>query len=63
MQAKYKSKQQLKDIIWDATKFNENTSMPPFGKNKILNPDELDLVVDYIWSIHTPVKPVQEDSD
>jgi len=52
--AKYKSKQQLKAVIWDATQYNKQTSMPPFGRNKILSPEELDLVVDYIWSINTP---------
>ncbi len=55
IQAKYKSKDQLKAVIWDATQFNTNSSMPPFGKNKILSPEELDLVVDYIWSLNTPV--------
>ena len=53
-QKKYSSKNQLRAIIWDATAFNAQTSMPPFGKNKILSPEELDLVVDYIWSINTP---------
>lgn len=52
IQAKYQSKEQLKAIIWDATQFNEQTSMPPFGRNKILTPEELDLVVDYIWSLN-----------
>lgn len=54
MQAKYASKKQLKDIIWDATQFNTNTNMPPFGRNKILTAKELDLVVDYIWSLNSP---------
>ncbi|WP_338024529.1 c-type cytochrome [Bathymodiolus japonicus methanotrophic gill symbiont] len=54
MRAKYQTKAQLKAIIWDATEFNPQTSMPPFGKNNILSPEELDLVVDYIWSINTP---------
>lgn len=53
MPAKYTSKEQLKAVIWDATQFNPKTSMPPFGRNKILSPEELDLVVDYIWSINT----------
>ena len=55
IQAKYKSKDQLKAVIWDATQFNANSSMPPFGKNKILSPEELDLVVDYVWSLNTPL--------
>ncbi|OQK17401.1 sulfur oxidation c-type cytochrome SoxX [Methyloprofundus sedimenti] len=57
IQTKYKTKDQLKAVIWDATQFNTNSSMPPFGKNNILSPEELDLVVDYIWSLNTPVNP------
>ncbi|NOQ13980.1 MAG: sulfur oxidation c-type cytochrome SoxX [Methyloprofundus sp.] len=51
IQAKFNSKAQLKAVIWDASQFNAQTSMPPFGKNKILTPEELDQVVDYIWSL------------
>ena len=57
MPAQFSSKAELRAVIWDATQFNENTSMPPFGKNKILNPEELELVVDYIWSLNTLIKP------
>ncbi len=49
---RFKNKAQLKALIADATQFNAQTSMPPFGKNKILTPQELDLVVDYIWSLN-----------
>ncbi len=51
MQAKFSSKAQLKAVIWDATQFNAQTSMPPFGKNEILTPEEMGMVVDYIWSL------------
>jgi L-cysteine S-thiosulfotransferase len=48
---RFKSKQELREQIWDATQFNPETSMPPFGKNKILNDTEIDQVVDYLWGI------------
>jgi sulfur-oxidizing protein SoxX len=51
IQQKFSNKAQLKVLIWDATQFNEKTSMPPFGRNKILTPKELDAVVNYIWSL------------
>lgn len=54
IQTKYSSKEQLKALIWDATQFNKETSMPPFGRNKILTREELDLVLDYIWSLNSP---------
>lgn len=48
---RFKDKQQLRDQIWDSTRFNPETSMPPFGKNKILSADEIDQVVDYLWEL------------
>lgn len=48
---RFKSKQQLREQIWDATQFNPETSMPPFGKNKILSAEEIDQIVDYLWSL------------
>jgi L-cysteine S-thiosulfotransferase len=51
MPLRFKDKQQLKAQIWDATRFNPETSMPPFGKNKILTEDEIDRVVDYLWGL------------
>jgi sulfur-oxidizing protein SoxX len=51
LQARFKDKQQLRQQIWDATVFNPDTSMPPYGRNKILTEDEIDRVVDYLWSL------------
>ena len=45
------SKQQLKDRVYDATKLNPNTSMPPFGRNKILSGKEIDLVVEWLATL------------
>lgn len=47
----FKSKQQLREQIWDASRFNPETSMPPFGKNRILSAEEIDQVVDYLWGL------------
>ncbi|MCK4492559.1 MAG: sulfur oxidation c-type cytochrome SoxX [Methylococcales bacterium] len=48
---KFKHKTQLRQFIWDATAFNPKTAMPPFGKNKILKAEEIDLIVNYLWKI------------
>lgn len=48
---RYTNKQQLRAQIWDATQFNPETSMPPFGKNKIISDEEIDKVVDYLWTL------------
>jgi L-cysteine S-thiosulfotransferase len=51
LSTRFKSKQQLREQIWDATRFNPETSMPPFRKNKILSAEEIDQVVDYLWGL------------
>lgn len=51
LSTRFKSKQELREQIWDSTQFNPETSMPPFGKNKILTETEIDQVVDYLWGI------------
>ncbi|NOQ63579.1 MAG: sulfur oxidation c-type cytochrome SoxX [Methyloprofundus sp.] len=58
---KFASKSALKAVIWDASAFNSQTSMPPFGRNKILTSEELDLVVNYIWSLSGAVQPVSKE--
>jgi sulfur-oxidizing protein SoxX len=49
--SRFKDKQQLRAQIWDATQFNPETSMPPFGKNKILTGAEIDAIVDFLWTV------------
>jgi sulfur-oxidizing protein SoxX len=49
--SRFKDKIELKNFIYDATVFNPNTSMPPFGKNKILTDEEINQVVDYLWEL------------
>ena len=51
MKDRYPNKDKLKQQIYDATKNNPNSIMPPFGKHKILTASELDKVVDYIHSL------------
>jgi len=51
MQARFPDKQKLRDQIYDATKANPNTIMPPFGKYKIISGEELDKVVEFIYTL------------
>ena len=48
---RYPNRAVLRDQIWDATVNNPNTSMPPFGRNKILTEPEIDLVTDFIYGL------------
>jgi len=51
MKSRYPDKSKLRDKIYDATATNPHTIMPPFGKNKILTKQELDDVVDFIYTL------------
>ena len=51
LQLRFSEKPQLREQIVDATRFNPETSMPPFGKNAILNDEEIDKIVDYLWTL------------
>jgi len=50
MKNRYPDKTKLHAKIWDATVSNPETSMPPFGKHQILSEQEIDQVVEFIWS-------------
>lgn len=51
MKERFPDKEQLKKQIWDPTKNNPNTIMPPFGRFGLLNEQELANVVEYIYSL------------
>ncbi len=51
MQDRYQTKRQLREQIWDASVNNPHTIMPPFGKYKILTDDEIDKVVEFIYTL------------
>ncbi|MES9857929.1 MAG: sulfur oxidation c-type cytochrome SoxX [Sedimenticola sp.] len=51
MKARYPDKARLRAQIWDATSINRDSSMPPFGKHKILTESDIDKVTDYVHSL------------
>jgi len=51
MKARYPDKKKLHDMIFNAQDKNPNTIMPPFGKNKILSEDELNKVVEFVYTL------------
>ena len=51
MKERYPDRAKLRAQIWDATKANPRTAMPPFGKHQILTEQEIDQVADYIQSL------------
>lgn len=51
MKARFPDKSKLRAQIWDPTKVNPNSMMPPFGRHDILSEDEIDKVVEYIYTL------------
>lgn len=51
MKVRYPDREVLREQIWDASIRNPDTRMPPFGRNRILTEEEIDLVTDYIQSL------------
>ena len=51
MQSRFPDKQKLYDQIYDATKNNPHTIMPPFGKNEILTKKEIEAVTDWVYTL------------
>lgn len=46
-----KGKKKLYDQVYDATKFNRNSSMPPFGTHKILSKEEIENIVEFLYTL------------
>jgi len=51
MNKRYPDKAKLRAQIWDATKANPETAMPPFGRHHVLSEDEINKVVEFIYSL------------
>jgi len=49
MRQRFPDRAQLRLQIWDPTRRNPQSVMPPFGKHGVLTEREIDLVVDYIY--------------
>ena len=51
MKARFPDKQKLYDQIWDPTKANPNTMMPPFGKHEVLSDKEIKAVTEWAYTL------------
>ena len=50
MAARFPNRDDLRAQIWDATVKNSNTSMPPFGRHKLVSEKSIDYIVDWLLS-------------
>jgi sulfur-oxidizing protein SoxX len=51
MQARFPDKAKLRAQVWDATAANPHSTMPPFGRHKILGEKEIDDVVEFLLTL------------
>jgi sulfur-oxidizing protein SoxX len=51
MKQRFADKAKLRARIYDATAFNPNTMMPPFGRHGILTDDEIEKITEYIHTL------------
>jgi sulfur-oxidizing protein SoxX len=51
MKARFPDKAKLRAQIWDPQVANPNTSMPPYGRNLILTDEEIDKVVEWVYTL------------
>jgi sulfur-oxidizing protein SoxX len=49
MRDRFPDRTELRRQIWDPTRRNPESVMPPFGKHRVLTEREIDLVIDYIY--------------
>ena len=51
IKSKYPDRNELVAIIFDETKRNPQTMMPPFGRNRILTEQEINAIVDFLQTL------------
>jgi L-cysteine S-thiosulfotransferase len=50
MKARFPDRKELAAMVYDETKRNPQTVMPPFGRNLILNDGEIEAIVDFLYT-------------
>lgn len=51
IRAKYPDRNELVAILFDETRRNPQTMMPPFGRNRILTEHEINAIVDFLQTL------------
>jgi sulfur-oxidizing protein SoxX len=50
MKSRFPDRKELQGIVFDETKRNPQTVMPPFGRNLILTDGEIEAIVDFLYT-------------
>ncbi len=51
MKQRFPSRDILRDRLYDPTLINPISAMPPFGKHEILTEQEIEKVIDYLYTL------------
>jgi sulfur-oxidizing protein SoxX len=51
MKLRFPDKAKLRAQIWDSTVANPNSIMIPFGRHKVLSEEEIDQIVEYVYTL------------
>lgn len=51
LKARFPDRKQLYAILYDEEKRNPQTVMPPFGRNLILSPKEINQIIDFLYTL------------
>ncbi len=51
MRRRFPDRALLRARLWDARDFNPDTLMPPFGRNLILTAREMELIIDFLYTL------------
>ncbi len=54
VRARFPKRQALRARIWDASAFNPNSIMPPFGRHRILTESEIYALVEFLYLQSSP---------
>ena len=49
MRARFPDRKRLFDQIWDASAFNVDSMMPPYGRQQILTEAEINAIIDFLY--------------
>lgn len=51
MQTRFPDKEVLRQNVWNQTQFRPHAMMPPFGKHQILTEEEIDKIVEFLYTL------------
>lgn len=51
MKLRFPERETMRAKIWDATESNPQSVMPPFGKNRILSDEEIEHIINFLYSL------------